>query len=153
MAKRLTSIDFLRGIAIFFTTMMHFLFVSWEKFSSASIANIFSEPIGMIIVAALIFVLIHWRGFFIMISSVANFYQLESSAKKGKNVWALFGKQIFAVFILGVMSIAGLSRAWIQSEDIKARINKACDVFFNPKASPTPGNIVTSLSQLLDIAA
>ena len=95
--KRLTSVDFLRGIAIFFTTMMHFLFVSWDKFS---IAHIFEEPIGMIIVAGLIFVLIHWRGFFIGISAVANFYQLESGVKNGKNIWGLFGKQIFAGFIL-----------------------------------------------------
>jgi len=96
--KRLTSIDFWRGIAIFFTALFHFLFVNWDKFADP--AAVFSQGIGFLILAIFIFVLIHWRGFFIMISAIANFYQLESAAKKGNNIWGIFGKQIFAGFIL-----------------------------------------------------
>ncbi|TFG09182.1 DUF1624 domain-containing protein, partial [Candidatus Heimdallarchaeota archaeon] len=32
--KRLTSIDFLRGIAIFFTLVFHFLFTNWDAFGN-----------------------------------------------------------------------------------------------------------------------
>ena len=62
-------------------------------------------------------------------------------------------KRIYTLAILGIMSIAGLSRAWHMLEDTKTKINEACDVFFNPSASPTQENIKSSLSQLLDIAA
>ena len=62
-------------------------------------------------------------------------------------------KRIFTLVLLGLMSIAGLSKVWTNSEDTKTKINAACDVFFNPGASPTQENIVDSLSQLLDIAA
>jgi hypothetical protein len=96
--KRLTSIDFWRGIAIFFTAIFHFLFTSWDKF--ADTGAILTGSIGFLILAIFIFVLIHWRGFFLMISSIANFYQMESGAKNGKNIWGIFGKQIFAGFIL-----------------------------------------------------
>jgi len=62
-------------------------------------------------------------------------------------------KRIFTMGFLVIMSIAGLSGAWHGFEDTKTKINVACDVFFNPSASPTQENIVSSLSQLLDIAA
>jgi len=61
-------------------------------------------------------------------------------------------KKIFTLALLGLISIAGLSRAWHMLEDTKTKINEACDVFFNPSSSPTQENIVSSLSQLLDIA-
>ncbi len=99
--KRLTSIDFWRGIAIFFTAMFAFpLYCHGINFTHQSIANIFNGTIGLIIIAALIFVFIHWRGFFLMISAVANFYQMDYGVKKGKNVWGIFGKQIFAGVML-----------------------------------------------------
>ena len=62
-------------------------------------------------------------------------------------------KKIFTLALLGLISIAGLSKVWTNSEDTKTKINAACDVFFNPSASPAQENIVDSLSQLLDIAA
>ena len=62
-------------------------------------------------------------------------------------------KRIFTMGFLVIMAIAGLSKAWHGLEDTKTKINEACDVFFNPGASPTQENIVSSLSQLLDIAA
>ena len=61
-------------------------------------------------------------------------------------------KRIFTMGFLVIMAIAGLSKAWHGLEDTKTKINEACDVFFNPGASPTQENIVDSLSQLLDIA-
>jgi len=62
-------------------------------------------------------------------------------------------KRIFNLALLAMLSISGLSGVWHSFEDTKIKINAACDVFFNPGASPTQENIVSSLSQLLDIAA
>ena len=62
-------------------------------------------------------------------------------------------KRIFTLALLGMLSISGLSGVWYSFEDTKTKINAACDVFFNPGATPTQKNIVNSLSQLLDIAA
>ncbi|MBN2155506.1 MAG: hypothetical protein JW776_05650 [Candidatus Lokiarchaeota archaeon] len=97
--KRLTSLDFWRGIAIFFTAMFHFLFTSWDKFSDPN-SILGSGNIGLILLAAFIFIFIHWRGFFLMISAVVNFYQLENAVKNGKNLWGVWGKQLFAGLIL-----------------------------------------------------
>lgn len=62
-------------------------------------------------------------------------------------------KRIFTLAALGIMCIVGLSGARLRSEDTKTKINETCDVFINPNASPTQENIISSLSQLLDIAA
>jgi hypothetical protein len=99
MMKRLTSIDFWRGIAIFFTALFHFLFTSWDLFSNPN-AILSSGKIGLIVIAGIIFVLIHWRGFFLMISAVANFYQMEKAAQSGKSIWGIWGKQIMTGVIL-----------------------------------------------------
>ena len=100
--KRLTSIDFWRGIAIMFTALFHFLFTGWDLFSDPD-AVIASGRIGLIILAGFIFIFIHWRGFFLMISAIANFYQMIKAAKSGKNVWGIWAKQIFAGIILIVL--------------------------------------------------
>ena len=55
--------------------------------------------------------------------------------------------------VITIMLISTLSAALIEKKDTKAKILEACEVFFNPNASPTQDNIVDSLSQLLDIAA
>jgi hypothetical protein len=101
--KRLTSLDFWRGIAIFCTTIFHFLFTSWDLFQGSGAGILSSGSIPLIILAGVIFVFIHWRGFFLMISSVVNHYQMESAAKKGKNLFSIFGKQLLTGFILVIV--------------------------------------------------
>ena len=99
--KRLTSIDFLRGIAIFFTLVFHFLFTNWDAFAGASIPEIIEYGgIPFLIFSILIVILIHWRGFFLMISAVVNFYSMERALKKGKNVFVIWTKQIIAGIVL-----------------------------------------------------
>jgi len=99
--KRLTSIDFLRGIAIFFTLVFHFLFTNWDAFASPSIDGILEYGgVAFLIFAIIVVIFIHWRGFFLMISAVVNFYSMERALKKGKNVMVIWVKQIIAGIVL-----------------------------------------------------
>jgi len=99
--RRLTSIDFLRGIAIFFTLVFHFLFTNWDAFANTNIDVILNKGgVPLLIVAILIAIFIHWRGFFLMISAIVNFYAMERALKKGKNIWVIWTKQIIAGIVL-----------------------------------------------------
>ncbi len=62
-------------------------------------------------------------------------------------------KKALIMPVIIVMLISSFSAALVEPKDTKAKILEACEVFFNPNASPTQDNIVHSLSQLLDIAA
>ncbi len=99
--KRLTSIDFLRGVAIFFALLFHFLFTNWDAFANSSIEGILDYGgIGFLIFSIFIIIFIHWRGFFLMISAIVNFYSMERALKKGKNVWVIWTKQLIAGGVL-----------------------------------------------------
>lgn len=97
--KRITSLDFFRGIAVFMMTVVHVLF-AWEDMQARDLTT---YPVGMIILGGVIVVFSHWRGFFLMISAVGHTYQENESIKKGKKRSSIFWNQILAGVILVVL--------------------------------------------------
>lgn len=81
--------------------MFHFLFVSWEKFKNNGAEILAGDNYVLIALAVVMFVFIHWRGLFLLISAVVNFYQLETAAKKyDSNMGVIFAKQIITGIVL-----------------------------------------------------
>jgi len=62
-------------------------------------------------------------------------------------------KKAFILPVIIIMLISTLSAALIEQKDTKTKILEACEVLFNPNASPTKEKILDSLFQLLDVAA
>ncbi|NHJ38945.1 MAG: hypothetical protein FK731_02850 [Asgard group archaeon] len=97
--KRITSLDFARGIAVFGMTIFHAFFVSWEFFGTGDLSTLTWEyPFAFIF-----FIFGHWRGFFIMISAVVHFYAMGRSYKNGTEPYKILIKQIiFAAILWGL---------------------------------------------------
>ncbi len=97
--KRLTSLDFARGLAVFGMTIFHAFFVSWEFFGTGDLSSLTWEyPFAFIF-----FIFGHWRGFFIMISAVVHFYAMGRAWKNGMEPYKILIKQlIFAAILWGI---------------------------------------------------
>jgi hypothetical protein len=88
--KRIVSLDYLRGIAIFMMCLFH-VFVNS---SSLMKADPFGS-IGLIIIFLIVFIFAHFRGFFILISGAANVYSMTKGIKKGIKPEKILKKQVF----------------------------------------------------------
>ena len=98
--KRLTSLDFLRGIAVLFMTLFHVFGVSMKVSAPSDITTL---PIGLLILGIIALNLMHWRGFFLVISGVANFYQMFKAFENGKSRGRILLKQLLNGLILIVL--------------------------------------------------
>ena len=73
--KRLVTLDFLRGVAIFGMTLFHILFKMYDVESfMANQDEILNFPIILLIIMGLFAYFGSWYGFFLFISSVVNSY-------------------------------------------------------------------------------
>ncbi|MBN1329468.1 MAG: hypothetical protein JXA54_08340 [Candidatus Heimdallarchaeota archaeon] len=94
--KRLTSIDFARGLAVFGMTIFHAFFNNWDFFAlGLGSLKWWGYPFALIF-----FILGHWRGFFIMVSAVVHMYSMGQSYKKGTAPGRIFVKQFVTGGIL-----------------------------------------------------
>ncbi len=99
--KRITSLDFLRGLAIFMMTIFHALMSTWNLFSTD---DIFSLPIAILIIAPFIIILVHWRGIFILISAISNFYHMIDLFRNGKSRTQILIRQLVSGIIMLVIA-------------------------------------------------
>ncbi|MHA1743461.1 MAG: hypothetical protein ACTSV6_04335, partial [Candidatus Heimdallarchaeota archaeon] len=97
--KRITSMDFARGIAVFGMTIFHAYFISWTFFATGDLSSLTWEyPF-----AFLFFIIGHWRGFFLIISAVVHFYSMGQAYKKGIEPGKILLKQfVYAGIIWGL---------------------------------------------------
>ncbi|MBN2157458.1 MAG: hypothetical protein JW776_15540 [Candidatus Lokiarchaeota archaeon] len=119
--RRLTSIDFLRGLAVWFMTVAHALMVNL-KINIPT--NPLELPTGFLILGVIFVNFMHWRGFFILISGVANFYQMFNAVENGKSRFEILKKQFFTgilLIVFGKMLITffyfyGIIDNWTRSQ-------------------------------------
>ncbi len=94
--KRLTSLDFARGLAIFGMTIFHVFLNDWIFLTTGDFGTITWEyPFAFIF-----FIFGHWRGFFIMISAVVHMYVMGRSYKSGVEPYKILFKQIVSGLLL-----------------------------------------------------
>ena len=114
--KRLVTLDFLRGIAIFGMTLFHILFKMYDvEGFMANPDEILNFPIIVLIIMGLFAYLGSWYGFFLFISSIVNSYVFTRKTKSGVNPSKLLIKQtisgviliILAYFIEGIIGYYG----------------------------------------------
>lgn len=102
MAKRLVSMDMLRGWAILLMVVFHvFLNVS-----DLVTADILAVGIGKLILIAFIAIFIHWQTFFMMISAVVHWFTMSKMLKNGQSLGKIFLKQLifgFALYVFGFL--------------------------------------------------
>lgn len=114
--RRLVTLDFLRGVAIFGMTLFHVLFKMYDvEGFMANQEEILNFPIILLIIMGLFAYLGSWYGFFLFISSVVNSYTFIRKTKADVNPTKLLLKQIttgialiiLAYFIEGIMGYYG----------------------------------------------
>lgn len=94
--RRITSLDFARGLAVMGMTLFHGFFNSWDFFGTGDLGSLtWQLPF-----AFLFFIFGHWRGFFIMISAAVHTYVMAKRLKEGNNRLSIMLKNIFAGFVL-----------------------------------------------------
>ena len=91
MAKRIVTLDVLRGFSIFMMCGFH-VFVNSAKLMDNTDAMF--DNIGLLIVGLFVFLFGHFRGFFILISGAANCYVMMRGAKKGGSAGKIAARQI-----------------------------------------------------------
>ncbi len=96
MAKRIVSIDALRGFSIFMMIFFH-VFVNSSKFMDA---DPFGGGIGILILFVFVFLFAHFRGYFVLISAIANVYTITKNVKKGKSLGKMLIRQLGVGFFL-----------------------------------------------------
>ncbi len=114
--RRLVTLDFLRGVAIFGMTLFHILFKMYDiEGFMANQEEILNFPIVLLIIMGLFAYLGSWYGFFLFISSVVNSYTFIRKAKTDVIPSKLLFKQIttgvaliiLAYFIEGILGYYG----------------------------------------------
>jgi hypothetical protein len=103
--KRLVTLDFLRGVAIFGMTLFHILFKMYDVESfMANQEEILNFPIILLIFMGLFAYFGSWYGFFLFISSVVNSFVYTRKVKTGLVPAKLLIKQILTGLILIILS-------------------------------------------------
>jgi hypothetical protein len=101
---RLITIDVLRGVAIFFMTVIH----TWTNvmdlsiFNSIDIANV---NILVAILGVLLFTLGHSRSLFLFLSAIIHQFNFLKSVEKGRNHESLLVKNIIKGLIMYAMGL------------------------------------------------
>ncbi len=98
--KRLTSLDFLRGVAVLFMTLFHVFGVSFQVTVPSDITTL---PPLLLILGVIGLNIMHWRGFFIMISGVVIFYQMFNALQNDKKRWQILIKQFLSGILLIIL--------------------------------------------------
>lgn len=109
--KRIVTLDFLRGAAIwmmvFFHASSHMYDYTWiaDKFD-----NIYSFPIIVIIFLFVLLALGSWATFFILISASVNSFSMTKRASRGSDIKIGLYKQLFTGF--GILFIGWLTESF-----------------------------------------
>jgi hypothetical protein len=104
MSKRLLTFDFLRGFAIICIAMFHLLLLTCDLVTQAT-NDPFSLPLFYLIITVLTVVLAHWRGLFLIISSVVHIFTMTNAIRNGADRKKLWLSQIKFGLILWVFGM------------------------------------------------
>ena len=110
--RRIVTLDFLRGVAIwlmiFFHASTHLYDYTWFADNPE---NLYTLPVPLIVLLLLLIALGSWATFFILISAIVNSFSMSRRAIQGKNVRVAFHKQIFSG--LGILFIGWITESFI----------------------------------------
>jgi hypothetical protein len=110
--KRIVTLDFLRGAAIW---MMVFFHASTHMYDYTWVAdqfdNIYSFSIPALIFLLILIALGSWATFFILISGAVNSFSMTRRAKKGVDLRMVLYKQLFTGF--GILFIGWLTESFV----------------------------------------
>jgi hypothetical protein len=104
MAKRIISLDFLRGFSIICIAFFHLLLMTSELVDQAS-SDPFSLPIFFLALTVFTVVFAHWRGLFLIISSVVHIYTMTVAVRKGADRKQLWKTQVIFGLVLWVFGM------------------------------------------------
>ncbi len=122
MAKRLVSMDMMRGWAILLMVVFH-VFLNVSELVGIALSDPFSLPIGQLILVAFIAIFIHWQSLFLLISAIVHWYTMTKMLEKGQKLGKIFLKQLIfgiALYIFGFLrepflSPWGMTGSWFAS--------------------------------------
>jgi hypothetical protein len=104
MAKRLLSFDFMRGFAIMCIAMFHLLLLTCDLVEQAK-HDPFALPPFYLVITILTVVLAHWRGMFLIISSVVHIFTMTNAIRNGANRFNLWKSQVQFGFLLWIFGM------------------------------------------------
>jgi hypothetical protein len=103
--RRLVTLDFLRGAAIFGMTLFHVLFKMYDvEGFMANQEEILNFPIILLIIMGLFAYFGSWYGFFLFISSVVNSFVFARKSRNDRPPIKLLLKQVITGFMLIIFS-------------------------------------------------
>jgi hypothetical protein len=102
MAKRIITLDYLRGFAVIMVLLFHIILTAWDMSIKIrdGVIDPFSLPLPLIILFVFVLVFGYWRGLFLIISAAVHMYGMSIAIQKGTNRGILLLKQILTGFIL-----------------------------------------------------
>ncbi len=103
--RRLVTLDFLRGVAIFGMTLFHILFHLYDvEGFMTNPEDILNFPVVVLIIIGLFAYLGSWYGFFLFISSIVNSYVFTRKTRTNIDPFKLLIKQITSGIILIILA-------------------------------------------------
>ncbi|MHA1715341.1 MAG: heparan-alpha-glucosaminide N-acetyltransferase domain-containing protein, partial [Promethearchaeota archaeon] len=101
--KRYSSIDFLRGLAIFIMLFLHI--ISHVLDVDSLMANINNEPLINIVALVILPYLGGLAGFFLMVSAIGNMISMSKYLKKDNSPDNLIVRQVVGGFLLLIFAM------------------------------------------------
>jgi len=95
--KRLTSLDFIRGVLVIGMTTSHVVLLNVDFTIPSDLSSL--TPIQMVL-GAIFINFTHWRGFFFLVSGTASYFSLLTKLEQGKSRGSILKNQLLAGFIL-----------------------------------------------------
>ncbi len=111
--KRILTLDYLRGLAIFCMCIVH---IWLNVFDTTSIRDFNFENFNVIllILGGILFIMGHFRSFFLMISAIGHQYTMENALKRGKSPEGILKRKLIGgglMYALGVFR-EGILNPW-----------------------------------------
>ncbi|MBN2156794.1 MAG: hypothetical protein JW776_12195 [Candidatus Lokiarchaeota archaeon] len=122
MAKRLISMDILRGWAILLMVIFH-VFLNVSDLVPVAVSDPFSLGLGKLILVVFISIFIHWQSLFLMISATVHWFTMSRMHENGQKLVKIFLKQLIfgiALYVFGflrepLLSPWGITADWFRT--------------------------------------
>lgn len=98
--QRIATLDFFRGIAIFFMVIFHVIMKVYDYYWIEDFNNLIQLPIPILILMGIGAFFGTWHGFFLFISSIVNAYVVIRKVEKVAQIIPTLLKQVVTGFVL-----------------------------------------------------
>lgn len=132
MSKRIITLDYLRGFSMIMIMVFHIILTAWDTANAVRSGSIDPFTLNPVLIVIMLIVLIfgYWRGFFLIISAIANVYAISKGLHKGKSRGKILLKQVLSGLVLIVWGTIvelffnewGMIRKWADTGNLEVRI-------------------------------